>query len=105
MPTNPQIPVTSKRGIKETLEVLDAIEQGYKTAKTDIIPKLKASKNLNTFALMMALMPLQGVLSKAFENIAEVGPELADLDEAEFKKIFGDRITHLAWLATQDLKK
>lgn len=102
--TIPSTAVLNKQGIQETLELLDAIEQVYLVAKNDVLPKLNKNQKVNIFALVGALLPLQSVLNTAIAGADKITNELADLNEAEFKKIFGERITKLAWLATQDLR-
>ena len=87
--------MSNSLGVKELKEVINLILGGIKVGK-DIMADGKV--DFNDLALVMSLMP---IIQPAFDGVATVPQELADLNEAEAQEL----IAHvMANLTVDDVK-
>jgi hypothetical protein len=86
-----------KRGIKETLDVIEALEK----VTLDILKAISDGISFDDINVIFANM---GPLKNAVEGISEIDDEMKDLDIQEIKALL-DRATNLAFNLVDGVKE
>ena len=85
-------------GTKELEEILVFVERAYETLSEEV-----RKGKVSVLAVAFKLMGMQALLEAALKDAGKAMPELLNLSEEEFKKVFGEHVTNIAYLLYADV--